>query len=856
MADRLIDCLESQYELGLSDLGQLPDQIGSYVLALAEAGYTDASRSLARRLLEIKPDPRAVESLQLGTAKEGLPRNPKPRFRDRDYARLLERIIPTLVIEAGLGALNLINDLIETALALTYPSRDPADDDYTWISRPAIENHEQNQGIDRPLNALITAARDASALMANNPSIELSDVVRCFDTRSPPVFKRLALNLVREHAEEAGELLTERLSDRDNFESVTVHHEYHELLRVGFRILSEPAQRQILGWIDEGPELDAWASRFLSSEGHPPTDAESKRFIDGWKIGKLSPVSDDLPADWKETYRDLTDRRGEPEHPGFVSYTSSLSVDMSGLPLAEELLELNGESILERLRAWEPSGKLMDAKPRDLGQEVRGASGADPRKLAGIAPSLTALSPEYLGGLYQGLEDAAKGGKPLHWLPIVESAKRMQARWEDESDEATEEEEGVRGAKMRLAWLLAVGFADGPSTIPFDLRDQVWEVLESLTNDADPDTHPAPGAEVSMGDPLTASLNTVRGQAMRVVGDYSRWVKQGLREGGSETADLLGHMPEVRRVLEHHLDPDVDASPVVRSVYGQLFVKLYELSPDWLESNLGRIFPVDPDYAEQRRAAWDGFLPHRPHATSLELLRPEYERAVGHVGHAGQPAQDQSNRRLAEHLSVYFLWGLVPLGSDSLITMYFENASDEQRGDVIRYVGDSFSGAEEDPPSDVVERITELWRWRNEVAGQPGNSVHMQKELAGFGWLFSSGVLDDKSALQLLTASIELCAPDEIHTHGSHEVVERLETLAPGMPAEVMQCLAALLVEGESLIWTIIGSRERIRQILGTVLKSPDCDAIAAAKGLVNRLEALGHSGYADLLDDSRPTAP
>ena len=97
-----------------------------------------------------------------------------------------------------------------------------------------------------------------SAILADDGGDRLSGVVQRFDDRTLPIFNRLALNVVREHAEMAGDLLTIKLNDRVNFESVPAHHEYFELLRAGFPLLRNTDQLQILGWIDEGPDLERW----------------------------------------------------------------------------------------------------------------------------------------------------------------------------------------------------------------------------------------------------------------------------------------------------------------------------------------------------------------------------------------------------------------------------------------------------------------------------------------------------------------------------------------------------------------------------------------------------------------------
>jgi hypothetical protein len=68
---------------------------------------------------------------------------------------------------------------------------------------------------------------------------------------------------------------------------------------------------------------------------------------------------------------------------------------------------------------------------------------------------------------------------------------------------------------------------------------------------------------------------------------YALWVKRHLERGEAEPARLIQNfdvMPEVREVLEHHLDPVGDPSLVIRSVYGQRLHQLVHLDAKWMGS--------------------------------------------------------------------------------------------------------------------------------------------------------------------------------------------------------------------------------------------------------------------------------
>jgi hypothetical protein len=81
----------------------------------------------------------------------------------------------------------------------------------------------------------------------------------------------------------------------------------------------------------------------------------------------------------------------------------------------------------------------------------------------------------------------------------------------------------------------------------------------------------------------------------------------------------------------------------------------------------------------------------------------------------------------------------------------------------------------------VKERLVALWHTRFEACRAAGDF----KELETFGWRFGSGQLDSDWALAELLATLRVTKridPDFL-------VLEKLRTLAPTRPQEVVECL-------------------------------------------------------------------
>jgi hypothetical protein len=149
-------------------------------------------------------------------------------------------------------------------------------------------------------------------------------------------------------------------------------------------------------------------------------------------------------------------------------------------------------------------------------------------------------------------------------------------------------------------------------------------------------------------------------------------------------------MPEVREVLEAHLDLSCEPTRTIRSVYGDHLTLLAWLDWNWLEANLGRILPMaDADYPFFS-AAWRSFVVfNSPNTRLFRAMTGCYRKAIEHLGkdifprHSVKSPEDA----LAEHLMAYYWQGALEFGgADPLLDDFFALASDgcSRPRDVVR----------------------------------------------------------------------------------------------------------------------------------------------------------------------------
>ena len=240
------------------------DEASELVIRMLELGDIADALVATNSLLEVVPDPRAADKAAKGDFPFGLRPEAAARLSDWNYERVLEAIVEPLVDYAGLEGLRALSTLLATAQRLSRWEDDDSQD-YSYVWRPAIEDHEQNSG--RSIrDALVAATRDAALRLARQGPDQLVQVVT--DLEGGTLIERRMLILYVVSSVGADESMISRfVSDRRLFEDHHVRHEYSRLLEQRFGDASADARANVIGWVYEGPDLDAYRSRAVTLDG-------------------------------------------------------------------------------------------------------------------------------------------------------------------------------------------------------------------------------------------------------------------------------------------------------------------------------------------------------------------------------------------------------------------------------------------------------------------------------------------------------------------------------------------------------------------------------------------------------------
>lgn len=810
--------------------GMVDYKIGDLIAHLAAGGEVGAALQLAKDTFALLPSAPAGEETD---AEWALLPEPRAWLEDWHYEEALKKAIPPLVTADARRALGLLTALLARALELSRGRSDSEHEDYSYIWHDAIE---QDEHPPRLRNSLISAVRNAADQAIRADPNALGIVLEVVRRQDWPVFKRIELHLLREHADRTMQDIVAMAPTLVELEGST-RHEAALLLRNVFEMLPPATQEELLERIEAGPE-------FIGAQPTPEKIAEYRL---RWRAQRFSLVADHLPQAWQARVRDVLASAGEVRPPDRVERGGTW-VGPTSPKTADDLIQMGPEEVLAFLRDWSPTPGPYESTPEGLGRILADVIGRDPAGYVGIVDGFRAVDPTFVRFFFSGLETAVKDSRAFAWAGVLSLAEwvvvqpREIAGRQKALMEADPSWQWTRGA---IASLLELGLQERTTELEYEHRDVLWKIIAPLTDDPDPTMdHEAKYGGKNM-DPPTMAINTVRGKAFNALLGYALWVRRHLDRPEQRSPLSFDVMPEVRQVLDDHLDLEREPTLTIRSVYGRHFPWLHLLDRVWAQAAVERIFPSDQEQVAYFNAAWDAYLMFCPaYDDVLPVLRAQYAQAVARVGHYDREAKRRRDpqQHLGQHLMTYYWRGRIAL-DDALLVEFFRLAPDEVRGGALEYAGRSLVNWPEHVEERILRRLRELWEWRLRAAQESGNMAKHRQELAKFGWWFSNRTFDEAWSLEQLRTVLEttqLIAPD-------FKVSETLEALGPSFPLECVRC-ATRMAEADRQGWTILANRDHLHAIIRAALVSDNLDARTAAQGLIEHLVARGNFEYRRLL--------
>lgn len=798
----------------------LHKDIGELAARLLEAGHTELGMSLVNELLSVSAPPEPEEHDALGI------REPVSVVEPYWYSEILERLTPVLAANVGLPALKTLTGILSKVVTITHPRTTPPHDaSHVW--RPAVEDDEDRRdGIE---NSLVTAVRDVAVDLVKTGRAALPDVLDLLLGGKWNIHKRIGMHVLRIYADQAPDEVTRLLTDKETFDDDAFRHEYYLLAKHSYANLRTEDQERIVSLVLEGPyDLSDWEEyvrrRF---QEEPNAEIRTKR-IEIWRRDRLQPIVERLSPELQKLHATWVEKHGPSEHHERTFIMKSGWGPISPLK-PNELAAKNDDELIQYLRDYKDEGDEFGGPEawEDIGmaRALQSVTETDPERFLRRRAEYAALRPQFVTHILEGFDRAAKAGKHLPWSDVLDFIERACSA----ESVTTRERRGV----IETASLLRTSFAAGEGTLPPDLREKAWRLLEPLTRAEDPTPESEKEHGRGFGDLTTFSINTARGTALRSAIHYALWTYRALKTHKDEPT-LTRDIPEARAALDARLDHD--ENPSIWTAFGELLPWLILMDRGWVRSRLREIFPAEPERKIYRRAAWTGYIQlGNAYNDAFDLIRSEYENAVDELDPDAREERRFPAEHLPEHLMALYWRGKIELDdADRLLPKFFERAPPWMRAHAINFIGFSLQRADEPIPRETQERLMRLYEWRLDEGASA-------EELEEFARWYASRKLDEEWSTRMLLKTLDRT------NFGFEDYLVLEATAALRIPAATKLEVFEKIRSHDPDRMGFHRWEEPARTILGQAAASEAAATRDKAREIVNDLVAKGYLKFRDL---------
>ena len=526
------DMIKSAKAMPAKHAAKLAPKIGDLVVELKLFHELQDVGEIVANLAEGNEEDAALELVSKAFGMEL--RDPTARRHQEDYGYLEglhKSVIPALIPVRASELVRLLVTWLRSALEAE-DGRRVGGDDHSYVWRPAIEDHEQNKDYNFAAK-LVGCIRDALELAIRENYLPFDDAIQILEEHDSVLLKRLRLHLIAEFGDREPDLARQTMLRKDLFDDYPYKHEYSRLMGMRFQLLNEDQQAEWLRWIDEGPEA-------IDTEFFDPSDDEATHKIqkENWQFMRLHWIRDHLTGDRKAFFDKMLAEHGTPKLVDLNVYFGGGRWGAESPHTAEQLGKMTFDEAVTAVTDWRPKEEERGSDEptvEGLVSKFRQYVASDPVAFSKEASLLKGKQALYVRSFLRSMEEAVKEGKPIDLATVLDLCKWVIDQPVDENTSPGTEDSPVldpdwQWCRNTIADLAqAICQAQDDSKVPrysIDLRDEIWSVIEPLT---DAPTESNVIQEDAEKDPRVTdwpmlSLNAPRGTALQAVFDYADWV--------------------------------------------------------------------------------------------------------------------------------------------------------------------------------------------------------------------------------------------------------------------------------------------------------------------------------------------
>lgn len=653
------------------------------------------------------------------------------------------------------------------------------DDAYSYIWRPAIEEHEQNTGREDSREALISGLRDVLVVyaQANDASAILLELFKS----SRWIIKRIVLHVLnvqfQKYSELGQKLIMENLADL--FSKSNYHHEFFGLLRNRFRNFTKENQQKIIEAISD--LTHQWPDNVPVEE----RDGLNKGIRLRWFFA-IHGSGHSLPQSVIKQYGLDSAKM---DHPEFLSYHGPVTWGTEQLFSVGDLMAKGSVKIIvDFLNDFKSKNRFNEIGYEEAGQVLKQAIKANQQFFENDLNEFLRSRYVYQYYVLQALEEIWKGKKPVDWqktFVFIEQMVDSRDLWEKEVEERT------IGFYFKKDWipsliarLIESGVKDDEWPMPDAYLPEARRILEKLLDKIDP------SAKGTDADALTDAINSSKGHAIEAYINYALRECRILsakhkNQGVEERKKFWG---EIKPIFDKELSKAKNANFEFSALSGRYLPNLYYLSKEWVESNINKIFPVESEYEKNWRCAVSGYS----YVNTVYTIIYRLLKDNSHLKRVLDSTFENSHirERIIENIAVSYLRGEENLQGENSLMAYI--LGKWQLPDISDVIDLFWSHREVDFKNGEDQRILAFWEYcYNRIKGNEDSHQNISSDLNLLAVFLKQ--IDAKSKEWLIQS-----APYVEHRHHAYFFLESLNRLADTNPKEVGEVYMAML-DGNAL---------------------------------------------------------
>lgn len=633
------------------------------------------------------------------------------------------------------------------------------DDEYSYMWRPAIEDHSQNSRRDEVEDVLVSAIRDIlhySTKCEINIRVILQDILQ----GSYITPKRIALYIIGDSYPTYAGLFWEALSS-DLFVS-KYQHEIYELLKRNFGIFSSEERTLILALIK-------------GLKRHEVPDEKSRLYDAATKVNWLHAIKDQDDHEVDVLYRECIKLIGqEPVHPDFPAYMEVTSGSENPIK-TERLLGMRAEEIVSFLKGFKEEKGWSTPTEEGLGRVLQEAASQSPENFSGELDRFLHVKIGYQYYLLSGFKDAWRDHKFIEWSSILEYCWAMvndEDFWNQEVEEADLPNPTREWISSAISDLIAAGVRTDEWAMPEKQLSTAEKILIKILEMDDPTADP------DDSDAFTEAINTSKGRCVEAFLDFT------LHCARLEDSKDGGHAKtweRVRQVYENELEKCKNDNLEFSALVGAYVPNLLFLDKDWTLNHIDYIF--SQEFPSNWYYAMSGYAYV---VTSYKEIycrlreRGDYYRAL---------SMDLKNKQMRERLTQHVC--LAYLSQDEVIgdsgSPFFFLLQQWQIED-IRAITSFFWSQSRDRIDEIsIAQIMGYWNWcHTRISGHEEDNILILSDLVLLTKFLSAITSDQETWLKQ-------AAPYVNANHNMHIFLEYLDELCERNSKQVAEIFSEML---------------------------------------------------------------